>query len=162
MAEQKLLTHGTARHCLPEAISQSYLMPEKAGFLGNNGRISKVAVDLVDRVNFRPSLKGRIKAETIVYRTYPELRKGKDHSTLEQSETFANLNPSVRVGDEVIIDAREGNDYIVEIRLSGKPGMGKLGRIPVSAIDIVSGNPSSGARVVVPPLPQSENPNAAG
>lgn len=129
---------------------------------GRSARISKAAVDLVDRVDFLPNLTGRINTQTTVYKFFPELRRGKDRSTLEQSEIFANLNPSVHIGDEVNIEAREGDDYIIDVPQQGRPGMGRRGRVPVSAIDIVSGNPNAGAPVFIPTLPQSTDANAPG
>ena len=131
---------------------------------GNRGSISKAAIELVNRSEYLAPLTGRANRQTIVYKWVPDLRKGHDWSTLEQSEIFANMNPSLHAGQEIPIKAREGDDYIVEIPTAN--GMNsparRLGRVPVSALDVVFGNPESGAPVTVPPLPQSTNANAAG
>lgn len=115
----------------------------------NHPRISKVAVDIVNRVNFYTPLTGRISSPTTVYKFLPNTFN--DPRTLEQSEIFSNLNPSVRVGDYVYITAREGADYVVQIPQSGR--IAKPGRIPVSAIKITLGSLDSGTPVFVPPLP---------
>lgn len=131
---------------------------------GNRGSISKAAIELVNRAEYLAPLTGRANRQTIVYKWVPDLRKGGNWSTLEQSEIFANMNPALRAGQEVPINAREGDDYIVEIPTAN--GMNsparRLGRVPVSALDVVFGNPESGAQVTVPPLPQSTNANAPG
>jgi hypothetical protein len=79
---------------------------------------------------------------------------------LEQSEGFANLNPKLAAGDEVYIRSREGDDYAVEIVTSGWKG--HIGRVPVSAVDIIAGDPHSGARIKIPPMPQSSDVSAPG
>ncbi len=122
----------------------------------NPPRISKAAVELVERVEFNPPLSGRINSATPVYKWLPDLFK--NPSTLEQGEIFANLNPTVHVGDELSIDAREGNDYIAEI-----PSRNRVrARIPVAAIDLVAGAPVSSFSITLAPAPQSTDPAAPG
>ncbi len=120
-------------------------------------RISKDAVDLVSRVDFDTPLVGRIKAPTTVYKSSPDVIE--NPTTLEQGEIFSNANPSIRVGDEVYIKAREGSDYIIEI--AGRSS-NNTGRVPVSVVDITTGDPASGGSVTIAPLPQSTNSSAAG
>ena len=124
----------------------------------NQPRIAKAAVDIVARTDFDVPLTARIKSPTTVYKFLPDLRNSP--GSLEQSEGFANMNPTVRVGDQVYIDAREGNDYLIEV--GGQGQMARTGRIPVSTADIIAGNPAAGVRSFVPPLPQSTNANAPG
>ncbi len=113
-------------------------------------RISKAAVDLVERVEFNPLLIGRISSPTPVYQTFPDLNR--NPQTLRQGQMFANLNPTVQVGDDVNILAREGDDYIAQIQPRGRPAQNA--RIPVAAVSITSGNMNAGAAVTIPPRPQ--------
>jgi hypothetical protein len=126
------------------------------GGFQNSPRISKAAVDLIDRVNFDPPLGGRMKTSTMAYKYMPNPVNNPD--SLEQSEIFANQNPSMRAGDAVYITAREGTDYLIEVPQQGM----RPGRIPVSVVNVVTGDLEFGIPVVVPPIPQSINPNAAG
>jgi hypothetical protein len=130
-------------------LSNSYVNP---------AIISKAAVELVEHTNFFSPLTGTINSPTRVYKLIPDIRR--DPSTLDQSEIFSNMNPAVNVGDEVSITAREGDDYLIQITQPGR--MSKLGRVPVSAVDITYGNPSSGTPVFIPPRPQNEDASAPG
>jgi hypothetical protein len=123
------------------------------GSFGNPAQISKEAVEIVDKVLYSPPLTGTMKSPTMVYKAMPDVNRYP--TTLEQSEAFANLNPSVRPGDEIFIFAREGEDYLIQI---GR----RQGRVPISAVNITYGDPNNGAPVSVPPRPQTTNAQAPG
>jgi hypothetical protein len=120
--------------------------------------ISKDAVEPVARIDYFTRLAGRITAPTTVYKLMPDVVGVT--KTLEQSEVFANLNPSIKVGDEVSITAREGDDFLIQFAPAG--GMIKLGRVPVSAVEVTYGDPNSGTSVFVPPRPQNTDAHAPG
>jgi hypothetical protein len=126
--------------------------------------ISKEAVEPIERMNYFTRLAGRITEPTTVYKLMPDVVGVT--KTLKQGEAFATLNPSIKVGDEVSITAREGDDYLIQFAPAG--GMIKLGRVPVSTVEVTYGDPNSGAPVFVAPVPQNpvanapERPEASG
>jgi hypothetical protein len=126
--------------------------------------ISKEAVEPIERMNYFTRLAGRITEPTTVYKLMPDVVGVT--KTLKQGEAFATLNPSIKVGDEVSISAREGDDYLIQFAPAG--GMIKFGRVPVSTVEVTYGDPNSGSPVFVAPVPQNpvanapERPEASG
>lgn len=115
------------------------LMPQNAP------RVSKAAIELVDRTVYATPLLGRARRATATYVANPDLQRDPAH--LLQSSPGKVLNPGLSAGQEVNILAREGDMFEIVPIVTGQRSL--TVRVPAAEIDIVHGDPNTGRPVKV-------------
>lgn len=116
------------------------LMPQDAP------RVSKAAIELVDRMFYTTPLLGRARRATSSFVANPDLRRDPTH--LLQSSPGLVLNPRLTAGQEVNIRAREGDMFEIIPIVTGHRSL--TVRVRSAEIEIIHGDPNSGKPVIVP------------